>query len=156
MGTPTNVFNLFRSYISNWTCRLLENNNTFPLYYYNNLSVSLLKTNSIEVHNLLAIPQSTPTVNSNFSSSKNSFQRKTISYICGLRARSECEPFSEHSPRSDRVTNIGYCLPLEASVLSSTNYYLILKTMYWRRYPSPTIYKRRAIKLIYRHNWRIS
>ena len=133
-----------------------------------------MKINSIEVHNLPLIPQSTLIVNRNFSLTKNSSQRETISYICGLRARIECEPFSEHSTRSDRVTNIGYCLPLRASVLPPTNYhlriappfgsvrlvsdnyYLILKTMYWRRYPTPTIYKRRAIKLIYRHNWRIS
>ena len=47
---------------------------------------------------------------------KNSSQREKISYICGLRARIECEPVSEHSTRSDRVTNIGYLLPLGASV----------------------------------------
>ena len=36
--------------------------------------------------------------------------KKHISYICGLRARIECEPGGEHSTRSDRVTNIGYLL----------------------------------------------
>ena len=73
---------------------------------------------------LLLIFQSTPTINSNFSLTKNSFQRETISYICGLRARIGCEPVGEHSTRSDRVTNIGYCLPLEASPLPAANYYL--------------------------------
>ena len=73
--------------------------------------------------NLPEILQSIPTINRNFSLTKNSSQRETISYICGLRARIECEPFSEHSTRSDRVTNIGYGLPLRASVLSPTNYY---------------------------------
>ena len=56
---------------------------------------------------------------------KNSSQRETISSICGLRARIECEPFSEHSTRSNRVTNRGYCLPLGASVLLSANYYFL-------------------------------
>ena len=41
---------------------------------------------------------------------------KTIAYICGLGARIECEPLSEHSTRRDRVTNIGYRLSLDASV----------------------------------------
>ena len=35
---------------------------------------------------------------------------KTIAYICGLGARIECEPLSEHSTHRDRVTNIGYGL----------------------------------------------
>ena len=46
---------------------------------------------------------------------KDSIQRESIAYICGLRARIECEPRSEHSTRSDRVTNIGYALSLDAS-----------------------------------------
>ena len=37
------------------------------------------------------------------------------SYICGLRARIECEPEGEHSTRSDRVTDIGSLLSLGAS-----------------------------------------
>ena len=41
---------------------------------------------------------------------KDSSKREPIPYICGLRARIECEPLSEHSTRSDRVTNIGYRL----------------------------------------------
>ena len=41
---------------------------------------------------------------------KDSTPREKISYICGLRARIECEPISEHSTRRDRVTNIGYRL----------------------------------------------
>ena len=46
---------------------------------------------------------------------KDSSKREPIPYICGLRARIECEPLSEHSTRSDRVTNIGYLLSLGAS-----------------------------------------
>ena len=54
-------------------------------------------------------------VNSDFAKAATvSFQREPIPYICGLRARIECEPVSEHSTRSDRVTNIGYRLSLEA------------------------------------------
>ena len=55
---------------------------------------------------------------------KDSSKREPIPYICGLRARIECEPLSEHSTRSDRVTNIGYRLSLGASVLQ-TNQNLI-------------------------------
>ena len=44
------------------------------------------------------------------STAKDSSPKETIAYICGLRARIECEPISEHSTRSDRVTNIGYRL----------------------------------------------
>ena len=48
---------------------------------------------------------------SDFTSTANdSSPHETIAYICGLRARIECEPISEHSTRSDRVTNIGYRL----------------------------------------------
>ena len=47
----------------------------------------------------------------------NSPQREPIPYICGLRARIECEPVSEHSTRSDRVTDIGDRFSLRASVL---------------------------------------
>ena len=68
-------------------------------------------------HDLPAISQSTSAVNSNFNLTKNSSHRETISYICGLRTRIGCEPFSEHSTHSDRVTNIGYRLPVGASVL---------------------------------------
>ena len=61
-------------------------------------------------------------VTSNFTvATKDSSQREQISYICGLRARIECEPFSEHSTHSDRVTNIGYLLSLGASPLSAAN-----------------------------------
>ena len=37
--------------------------------------------------------------------------------ICGLRARIECKPFSEHSTHSDRVTNIGDLLSGRASTV---------------------------------------
>ena len=47
---------------------------------------------------------------------RNSTQREKNPYICGLRARIECEPLSEHSTHSDRVTNIGVLLSLGASV----------------------------------------
>ena len=58
---------------------------------------------------------------------KDSSKREPIPYICGLRARIECERLSEHSTRSDRVTNIGYRLPVGASVLPTANYYLTTK-----------------------------
>ena len=44
------------------------------------------------------------------STAKDGSPTETIAYICGLRARIECEPISEHSTRRDRVTNIGYRL----------------------------------------------
>ena len=57
-------------------------------------------------------------MNSDFTSTaKDSSKREQIAYICGLRTRIECEPLSEHSTRSDRVTNIGYLLSLGASPL---------------------------------------
>ena len=52
---------------------------------------------------------------------KDSTPREKISYICGLRARIECEPFSEHSTRRDRVKNIGYLLSWCASILPAAN-----------------------------------
>ena len=61
------------------------------------------------------------------SIAKDSAKNKKLSYICGLRTRIECEPFSEHSTRSDRVTNIEYRLPVGASVLPTANYYLTTK-----------------------------
>ena len=58
------------------------------------------------------------TPNSEFTlTAKDSTQREKIPYICGLRTRIECEPVSEHSTHSDRVTNIGYLLSLGASTL---------------------------------------
>ena len=58
----------------------------------------------------------------NFTSvAKVSSQRENIVYICGLRARIECEPFSEHSTRSDRVIDIDYVLSLGASTLPAAN-----------------------------------
>ncbi len=62
-------------------------------------------------------PPNPPTRNSDFSpATKVSSPREPIPYICGLRARIECEPLSEHSTRSDRVTNIGYRLSWGAYV----------------------------------------
>ena len=53
-------------------------------------------------------PSSKPSHNYfNSTTAKDSPGREQLSYICGLRARIECEPFSEHSTRRDRVTNIG-------------------------------------------------
>ena len=43
--------------------------------------------------------------------------KKANPYICDIRARIDCEPLSEHSTRSDRVTNIGYLLSLGAVFL---------------------------------------
>ncbi len=69
-----------------------------------------------ELENLIS--QIPPTLNSKFlPQPKNSFPREPIPYICGLRARIECEHRGEHSTRSDRVTNIGYWLSWEASPL---------------------------------------
>ena len=58
--------------------------------------------------------------NSNFASAaKVSSQREQIPYICGLRARIECERGSEHSTRSDRdkyrVSALFGCVPLPAA-----------------------------------------
>ena len=80
-------------------------------------------------------------VNSDFAKVATvSFQRKPIPYICGLRARIECEPLSEHSTRSDRVTNIGYRLSLGASPLPTRiqNYpkFRILKSLSASRFAS--------------------
>ena len=67
---------------------------------------------------------------------KDSSKREPIPYICGLRARIECEPLSEHSPRSDRVTNIGYLLSLGASALPVANsIYRILRSPYRAQIP---------------------
>ena len=52
---------------------------------------------------------------------KHSSRKEKIPYICGLRARIECEPFSEHSTRSDRVTDIGYLLFSGASTFPAAN-----------------------------------
>ena len=48
---------------------------------------------------------------------KDSSPREKASYIRGLRARIGCEPLSEHSTRSDRVTDIGCLLSWGASPL---------------------------------------
>ena len=73
------------------------------------------------------------TPNSEFTSTaKDSTQREKIPYICGLRTRIECEPVSEHSTHSDRVTNIGYLLSLGASTLpaATQNYPCTLSAIY--------------------------
>ena len=67
-----------------------------------------------------------PTPNSDFTSTaKDSSPIKRIAYICGLRARIECEPLSEHSTHSDRVTNIGYLLSSGASPLPAATQNLL-------------------------------
>ena len=66
-------------------------------------------------------------IDSDFTpTAKDSTPREKISYICGLRARIECEHGSEHSTHSDRVTNIGYCLFRGASTLPAANQNLII------------------------------
>ena len=69
--------------------------------------------------------------------SKNSSPRKKTPYICGLRARIECEREGEHSTHSDRVTNIGYLLSLEASALPNCGKSPIhlpnLSLVYWSK-----------------------
>ena len=52
--------------------------------------------------------------------------KKANPYICDIRARIDCEPLSEHSTHSDRVTNIGYCLFRGASTLPAANQNLII------------------------------
>ena len=44
-------------------------------------------------------------------------EREKRTYICGLGARIECEPLSEHSTHSDRVTDIGSLLSFGMSPL---------------------------------------
>ncbi len=73
------------------------------------LSFCIKSQPSGESSNLVNINSGFPTV------AKVSTQRKKLPYICGLRARIECEPLSEHSTHSDRVTNIGELLSLGAS-----------------------------------------
>ena len=76
-------------------------------------------------HNSLKNPKAS-NINSEFTSTaKDSSLQETIAYICGLRARIECKPLSEHSTRSDRVTNIGYCLLEGASPLPAATQNLI-------------------------------
>lgn len=62
---------------------------------------------------------------------KDSLRSEPIAYICGLRARIECEHGSEHSTRSDRVTNIAVLLSLGASLPlpAATQNYLIFSTI---------------------------
>ena len=73
-------------------------------------------------------------MNSDFASTaKDSSKREQIAYICGLRARIECEPGGEHSTRSDRVTNIGYLLSSGAFVLlckSEVTEIMVLSNIY--------------------------
>ena len=72
-----------------------------------------------------------PTVTSvQLPAAKDSSPKEKIPYICGLRARIECEPFSEHSTRSDRVTNIGYLLFGGASRLARQISILTLEQRY--------------------------
>ena len=72
--------------------------------------------------------QISPKINSDFPPTATvSTQSKKIPYICGLRAKIECEHGSEHSTHSDRVTNIGYLLSLGASFLPVATQKFILK-----------------------------
>ena len=71
------------------------------------------------------------------STAKDSSPKETIAYICGLRARIECEPISEHSTRRDRVTNIGYRLfGGGVSLRTKTTFLLAIGTAYLL--PAPT------------------
>ena len=70
---------------------------------------SLCVSTLLSSHKLSVLPQISSILNFNFhfaSVATASTQRETLPYICGL-ARIECERESEHSTRSDRVTNIG-------------------------------------------------
>ena len=53
-----------------------------------------------------------------------------MSYICGLGARIECEPVSEHSTRRDRVTNIGHLLSWGASILPAATQNLLFTVVF--------------------------
>ena len=72
----------------------------------------------LEIFTAAVFPNSLTEISYFTSAAKVSFQREKISYICGLRTRIECEHGANIQPASDRVTNIGYLLSLEASVLS--------------------------------------
>ncbi|MFR0899356.1 MAG: hypothetical protein ACLSG4_07770, partial [Anaerobutyricum sp.] len=63
----------------------------------------------------------TPPICNFTPTAKDSTAKESIAYICGLRARIECEHRGEHSTRSDRVTNIGYALFCGASLLACSN-----------------------------------
>ena len=84
----------------------------------------------VSIHNILFPGKSHLSGESSNSSTLNSdfapivtvsAQRENPPYICGFRARIECELFSGHSTRSDRVTNIGWILSLSASPLPAAN-----------------------------------
>ena len=80
------------------------------------MSVELLWLNFLKCHNLLAIPQITPTLNSNSISSQNTAPKESrypifVALERGLNASAE----ANIQPASDRVTNIGYLLSLGAS-----------------------------------------
>ena len=80
------------------------------------------------------------TSNSNFTATtKDSTQKETIAYICGLRTRIECEPFSEHLTHSDRVTNIGYRFFWGASILPAATWNLIRNHRSIRRHIFPDV-----------------
>ena len=68
--------------------------------------------------------------------------KRTLPYICGLRARIECEPLSECSTRSDRATNIGYLLSWRAGIGWRKNYYLIPEkfVLFQVNITAPTVY----------------
>ena len=72
---------------------------------------------SEQAENFCLRPQSLPTtILIQLKTAKDSPQREPLPYICGLRARIECEQGGEHSTRRDRVTNIGMLLSFGASV----------------------------------------
>lgn len=45
----------------------------------------------------------------------SALKEKRYPTICGLNARIECEPLSERSTHSNKVTNIGYLLSFKVS-----------------------------------------
>jgi len=56
-------------------------------------------------------------------------RREKPPYIYGLRTRTECEPSSEHSAHSDRVTDIGSLLSFGTSPLPDKLNKKILKSV---------------------------
>ena len=72
------------------------------------------------------VPIDPGVTNTSEKTETESIKDRKIPYICGLRARIECEPLSEHSTRSDRVTNIGLLLSLGAFTLPAANQELFI------------------------------
>ena len=95
------------------------------LYFLGNSTKGYTTASFCKITAFWGVPNPS-TVSSAFTSAaKDSHPREPRPYICDLRARIECEPLSEHSTRSDRVTNIGARFSWVASTLQSKSEPLI-------------------------------